>query len=151
MALNISYLRFSHVHRAHTNTHCHKVTYTYTHHKVMLVISTTELTQQPQIRLHVTFPIKGFLKRLNPGSYDIPVSRAEHRLTFLCTDTCLLAGGSATLIPDFHKIRGLAVSIAAVPTNYRCDTRTHAYAHTYTRVCTLPHRHNNTPVQISPG
>lgn len=45
------------------------------------------LSQHPQIRLHVTFPIKGFLERLNPKRGDIPASGVKHRLTFLCASS----------------------------------------------------------------
>lgn len=48
------------------------------------------LSQHLQIRLHVTFPIKGFLERLNPKRGDIPAFRAEHRLTFLCAGPLVL-------------------------------------------------------------
>lgn len=113
------------------------------------------LSQHPQIRLHVAFPIRGFLERLNPECRDIPASRAEHRLIFLCMGSeRWLAGGSAMLIPDFHKIRGRAVSTATTA-NYRCDTHMQAYAHTHT--CDLSHArthtHRNMAVQkrISPG
>lgn len=64
---------------------------------------------------------------------------AEHRLTFLHTGTCLLAGGSATLIPDFPKIRGRAVSGAAAASNYRCDTHMRAFAHTRPATQTQQH------------
>lgn len=96
-ALNMSYQCFTQVHTTHILTVTTSHTHTVTRHV---------LSQHPQIRLHVTFPIKGFLERLNPRRSDIPASRAEHRLTFLCVSSeRWLASGSATLIPDFHKIR----------------------------------------------
>lgn len=79
MALNIPYQGFSHVHRTHTNTIAltTSLTHTRAHREDKL------LSQHPQIRLHVTFPIRGFLERLNPECGEIPASRAEHRLIFL--------------------------------------------------------------------
>ncbi len=126
--------------RTHRHTNTIAVTTSHTHDKV--------LSQHPQIRLHVTFPIRGFLKRLNPECGDIPAWGAERRLIFLCMGSeCWLAGGSATLIPDFHKIRGRAVSTAAAA-NYRCDDARAC-------LCTRSHMHpaTHTPVQkqISPG
>lgn len=109
------------------------------------------LSQHPQIRLHVTFPIRGFLERLNPECGEIPASKAEHRLIFLSVGSeCWLAGGSATLIPDFHKIRGRAASTAAAAAaaNYRCDEHTYAYAHIHTDA---PSPHTHTQKRISPG
>lgn len=103
------------------------------------------LSQHPQIRLHVTFPIRGFLERLNPECGEIPASKAEHRLIFLSVGSeCWLAGGSATLIPDFHKIRGRAASTAAAAAaaNYRCDEHTYAYAHIHTDAPS-PHTHTH--------
>lgn len=77
MALNIPYQGFSHVHRTHTNSIALTTSHTHTHTEDKL------LSQHPQIRLHVTFPIRGFLERLNPECGEIPASRAEHRLIFL--------------------------------------------------------------------
>ena len=77
--LNVSYQSLFHVHRTHTkkNRYCHNLTHT--RHKV--------LSQHPQIRLHVTFPIKGFLERLNPPRAqtraDIPAFGAKRGLPFL--------------------------------------------------------------------
>lgn len=101
VALNIFYQSFSRAHNTHTYllTVTSFLSLTHTHSNI--------LSQHPQIRLHVTFPIKGFLERLNPQRGDIPASGVKHRLTFLCASSeRWLAGGSATLSPDFHKIRG---------------------------------------------
>lgn len=42
------------------------------------------LSQHPQIRLRLRFPIRGFLERLNPECVDIPASGGERRLVFPC-------------------------------------------------------------------
>lgn len=76
-------------HSPHTNTH------------------TNVLSQHPQIRLHATFPIKGFLERLDPERGDISAPRVKRaRRSWAPGLRVLISGGSATLIPDFHKIRG---------------------------------------------
>lgn len=81
MALNIFYQSFSRAHNTHTPPYCHKLSLSHTH------THSNILSQHPQIRLHVTFPIKGFLERLNPKRGDIPASGVKHRLTFLCASS----------------------------------------------------------------
>lgn len=83
---------------------------------------------------------------LNPRRGNTPAFRAEHRLTFLgAGPDCWLAGGSATLIPDFQEDQRPSCerSSGKQLQMWRAHTRAHAHTHT----CHPCHRHNRTPVQ----
>lgn len=109
-------------HSCAQNTHTHTLSIPQHH------TDDKDLSQHPQITLHAMFSIRGFLERLSTEPDYTSAPKGSTGCYFGArVVVCCLTGRSAALIPDFHKIKGSAMS-KAMEANYRCDTHMHSCA-----------------------